>query len=155
MVDTLWGRDELPWIASFREDALTNPRKCRLPAWLLAICVVALPCFAARAAHAQTGTAALVGEVTDAQKQVIPGATVTVTHVATAASQVTTTDERGSFRLSNVQPGLYTVKVELTGFKTAIVERVSLQVDSVSRETVILEVGGIAETVSVVSETTT
>ena len=35
-----------------------------------------------------------------------------------------------------------------------IVERVSLQVDSVTRETVILEVGGIAETVSVVSETT-
>ena len=109
---------------------------------------------AARAALAQTGTAALVGEVTDAQKQVIPGATVTVTHVATSASQVTTTDERGSFRLSNVQPGLYTVKVELAGFKTAVVERVNLQVDSVSRQTVILEVGGIAETVSVVSETT-
>ena len=59
-------------------------------------------------ALAQTGTAALVGEVTDAQKQVLPGATVTVTHVATAASQTTITDERGSFRLSNVQPGLYT-----------------------------------------------
>ena len=28
-----------------------------------------------RAAYAQTGTAALVGEVTDSQKQVIPGAT--------------------------------------------------------------------------------
>ena len=74
--------------------------------------------------------------------------------MATTASQVTTTDERGAFRFANVQPGLYTLKVELTGFKTAIVEQVTLQVDSVTRETVMLEVGGIAETVSVVSETT-
>src|SRR5688500_11037990 len=98
---------------------VTNPRKCRLHAWTLAVCVLVLPFIAVNAAHAQTGTAALVGEVTDAQKQVIPGATVTVTHVATAASQVTTTDERGGFRLSNVAPGLYTLKVELAGFKVA------------------------------------
>ena len=105
-------------------------------------------------ASAQTGTSALVGEVSDSQKQVIPGATVTVTHVATAANQTTTTDERGNFRLSNLQPGVYTLRVELAGFKTAIIERVNLQVDSVTREAVTLEVGGIAETVSVISETT-
>ena len=108
----------------------------------------------AAAVHAQTGTAALAGDVVDSQKQVIPGATVTLTHVATTASQVTTTDERGAFRLANVQPGVYTLKVELAGFKTAIVERVTLQVDSVTRETVTLAVGGVTETVSVVSETT-
>ena len=106
------------------------------------------------AAFAQTGTAALVGEVSDSQKQVIPGATVTATHVATSASQNTVTDERGNFRFSNVQPGIYTLKVELAGFKTAIVERVNAQVDTVTREAITLEVGGIAETVSVVSETT-
>ena len=107
----------------------------------------------ARAAYAQTGTAALVGEVTDSQKQVIPGAAVTATHVATGTSKSTVTDERGNFRLSNMQPGMYTLKAELTGFKTAIVDKVSLQVDSVSRETVVLELGGVSETVSVVSET--
>jgi hypothetical protein len=106
------------------------------------------------AAYAQTGTAALVGEVSDAQKQVIPGATVTATHVGTSASQNTTTDERGNFRFGNLQPGVYTLKVELAGFKTAIVERVNAQVDTISREAITLEVGGIAETVSVVSETT-
>ena len=108
----------------------------------------------AAAAHAQTGTSGLVGDVVDSQKQVIPGATVTLTNVGTAAAQVTTTDERGAFRVSNVQPGRYTLKVELAGFKTAIVEQVNLQVDSVRRETVILEVGGLTETVSVVSQTT-
>src|SRR5687768_2419291 len=119
-----------------------------------AVGLVALLHLTASAAFAQTGTAALTGEVTDAQKQVIPGATVTATHVATSGNQVTTTDERGNFRLANLQPGVYALKVELAGFKTAIVERVTLQVDTTTRETVVLEVGGIAETVSVVSETT-
>ena len=119
-----------------------------------AVALVALLQLTASAALAQTGTAALTGEVTDAQKQMIPGATVTATHVATSGNQVTTTDERGNFRLANLQPGVYALKVELAGFKTAIVERVMLQVDTTTRETVVLEVGGIAETVSVVSETT-
>ena len=90
----------------------------------------------------------------DSQKQVIPGAVVTLTHAATTASQNTITDERGGFRFANVQPGIYALKVELPGFKTAIVEQISLQVDSVRRETVILEVGGVTEIISVVSETT-
>ena len=132
---------------------MTLPRKFSRSA-CIAIGLAALLHLTAPFATAQTGTAALVGEVSDSQKQVIPGATVTATHVATSASQVTTTDERGSFRLANLQPGAYTLRVELAGFKTAIVERVTLQVDTVTREAVTLEVGGIAETVSVVSETT-
>jgi uncharacterized surface anchored protein len=71
--------------------------------------LLALLHLTASAASAQTGTAALVGEVSDSQKQVIPGATVTATHVATSSNQTTTTDERGNFRLANLQPGLYTL----------------------------------------------
>ena len=39
------------------------------------------------AAWAQTGTASLVGEVTDAQKSVLPGATITLTNSQTSVSQ--------------------------------------------------------------------
>lgn len=133
---------------------MTQPRKFfRMLCTTVTVGVGAL-LLSTAAAHAQTGTAALAGDVIDSQKQVIPGATVTLTHAATAASQVTTTDERGGFRFANVQPGIYTLKVELSGFKTAQVERINLQVDSVRRETVPLEIGGLAETVTVVSETT-
>lgn len=103
-------------------------------------------------ASAQTGTAALTGDVTDSQKQVLPGATVTVTHLGTGAAQVTVTDERGGFRFGNVQPGPYTIKAELSGFKTTVIERFNLQVDTVSRQSIMLELGGLTETVSVVSE---
>ena len=133
---------------------MTQPRKNWVRVWTAAALLVICPLVVAGPAQAQTGTAALIGEVTDSQKQVLPGATVTAVHVATAASQVTTTDERGNFRLGNVQPGLYTLRVELAGFKTAMVERINLQVDTVRRESVSLELGGISETVSVVSETT-
>jgi len=105
-------------------------------------------------AWAQTGTASLVGDVTDTQKQVIPGASITLSNIGTGASQTTVSDERGTYRFGSVQPGRYNIKVELSGFKTSVIERVELQVDSVARQNIALEVGGITETVSVVSETT-
>ncbi len=94
--------------------------------------LVALLHLTGAAAHAQTGTAALVGDVVDSQKQVIPGATVTLTSVATSASQVTTvTDDRGAFRFTNMPPGRYQLKVELQGFKTSrLPTPIAPQVDS-------------------------
>ncbi len=124
---------------------------CRARLSVLAL-VVVFQLAGSLAASAQTGTAALVGEVTDSQKSVLPGVTVTVTQNSTGAVQVSVTDERGGFRFGNVQPGIYTIKAELGGFKTSVIERVELQVDSVRRETISLEVGGVSETISVVSE---
>ncbi len=105
-------------------------------------------------AWAQTGTATLVGDVTDTQKQVIPGTSITLSNIGTGASQTTVSDERGTYRFGSVQPGRYNIKVELSGFKTSVIERVELQVDSVARQNIALEVGGISETVSVVAAST-
>jgi hypothetical protein len=52
------------------EDALTKLRTLRLHASTLALCLVVFPLLARL--RMATGTAALVGEVTDSQKQVIP-----------------------------------------------------------------------------------
>jgi Carboxypeptidase regulatory-like domain len=106
-------------------------------------------------AWAQTGTASLIGEVTDPSKQIVPGATITLTNAQTGASQATVSDERGTYHFVNVRPGRYNLKVELAGFKTSLTEGIALQVDTTTRQNAVLEVGGLAETVSVVSETTT
>src|SRR5262245_6123111 len=109
----------------------------------------------AASAWAQAGTASLVGEVTDQQKQVVPGATITLSNRQTGVAQSTVSDERGNFRFVNMRPGRYDLKVELTGFKLSLTEDIPLAVDSTVRQNAILELGGVNETVSVVSETIT
>ena len=119
------------------------------------LCVVGLLVAFPGTAWAQAGTATLVGEVTDQQKQVVPGASVTLTHRETGVSQTATSDARGQFRFVNMQPGRYDLRAELTGFKTSLTENIPLLVDSTVRQNAILELGGVTETVSVVSSTIT
>ena len=109
----------------------------------------------AASAWAQTGTASLVGEVSDQQKQVIPGATITLSNRQTGVVQSTVSDERGAFRFVSMRPGRYDMKVELAGFKMSLTEDIPLAVDSTVRQNAILELGGVNETVSVVSQTIT
>ena len=68
------------------------------------------------AAQAVTGT--ISGTITDAQGQVIPGATVTVIAEATTESRDVVSDARGDFQVTNLQPGKYTVRVALQSFRT-------------------------------------
>ena len=70
------------------------------------------------AADAQVTTSTLVGLVRDAQNAVIPGATVVATHEGTGVSREGVSDANGEFVFSALPAGPYTVKIELTGFKT-------------------------------------
>ena len=102
-------------------------------------------------ASAQTTTGAILGTVLDPQGQVVPGATVTVVHEGTTETRVTTSDaERGTFQVTSLAPGTYTVRVELVGFSTF--ERKGVVVsssDRVSIGTVRMSVGGLEDTVTV------
>jgi hypothetical protein len=105
-------------------------------------------------AWAQTGTTSVYGEVTDAQGQVVPGALVTVMNIQTGTSQSVVTDNRGAYRFVALQPGRYRLTTELTGFKTARADDIPLPVDSSVRQNFVLELGGVTETVEVLSATT-
>lgn len=104
-------------------------------------------------AWSQAGTASLTGIVTDAQGAVIPGATITVTQPATGATRTGVSGERGVFQFPGLTPGIYTVKVELSGFKTYVRENVPLRVDSTTEVDAVLAVGELAETVTVTEAT--
>src|SRR5262245_10891554 len=82
----------------------------------LACALVALAL--ARSARAQEHTGTLTGTVTDEQGQVLPGATVTVVNEETRHARTTTSDAKGTFLLTALPPGSYTVKVELASFRT-------------------------------------
>ena len=97
-------------------------------------------------AWAQTGT--ITGEVKDSTGAVVPGATVTAVNKATNATRTTTTNAVGLFDFPALQPGAYTVKGELEGFKSASRD-IELQVQQTARVTFALELGTISEQTTV------
>ena len=105
-----------------------------------------------RVGWAQTYQGGMRGVVKDAQG-VVPGVEVTLVNEATNAVRAVTTNEVGEYSFPSVLPGVYTVKVALTGFRTE--ERQGLRI--ATQQTVnmdfMLEVGGVAEQITVTAAT--
>ena len=79
----------------------------------------------------------------------LPAATVTITDTQRGISRSVTTDDAGGYVAPNLDPGIYTVRVEAKGFKT--VERPNIQVEVATDLTVDLSLppGDVTETVVV------
>jgi hypothetical protein len=65
------------------------------------------------------------GRITDPNNAPIAGAAVTATLIETNVERTITTDEDGRFRIVELQPGIYKVRVSASGFGAK--ERVDLQ----------------------------
>ncbi len=102
----------------------------------------------ARAAFAQSA-GSLRGIVADSSGAVLPGATVTLTNEATKFTRTATSDAKGQYFFASVDPGNYTLKVELTGFKTHDARGVRISTSDTAAVDVRLEVGTQTETVTV------
>ncbi len=103
----------------------------------------------AAAGWAQVTTATFYGVVTDPTGAVIPGATVTLTHEGTRATAIRTADARGEFVFDFLRVGFYTLKIEAQGFKSYESKGIELVAGQTVRQTFALQVGAVAETVSV------
>jgi hypothetical protein len=101
---------------------------------------------------AQVTTATLVGQVRDSSGAVIPGGTVVATHEGTGVRRETVSDEHGEFVMSALPNGPYTIRIELQGFKTAVNQGLQLGAGQTVRQAFTLEVGALAETVTVAGE---
>lgn len=99
--------------------------------------------------YAQAGTAALAGTVTDPQGGVVPGATVTLTLPTTGAVRNSTSNQQGGFIFPGLPPGTYSLRVELSGFRPVVHDKVELRVDSTTQLDIKLAVGGLTDTVTV------
>ena len=99
---------------------------------------------------AQVVNSRVSGLVKDTAGASVPGAKILLTDTATKDTKEATTNEEGTFTISDVRPGSYTVAVEATGFKKLNVTNLLVHVDTpVVLNSLTLEAGGIAETVSV------
>jgi hypothetical protein len=96
-------------------------------------------------------TASISGVVRDSAGGVVPGATVVVKNDATGRAQEATTDADGRYAVAALEAGSYSVTASLAGFKTAEVKDVRVSLGVPATVPLTLEVGQLAETVTVTS----
>lgn len=117
--------------------------------------VIFIVVIAAVSALGQSGTSRLSGTVADSNGAPIEGAKVTATNEATGVSQTQVTTSGGIYSFASILPGRYTIEVEQSGFKKSVLTNNSVQVDTPTSINIVLEVGNVAETVTVTAEGTT
>jgi carboxypeptidase family protein len=100
---------------------------------------------------AQDTRGTISGTVKDAQG-VVPGASVKITNVETSVSQDVVTNGTGYFEAPLLRAGGYTISVEVSGFKTLKRSGITLAGGQQILLQLQLEVGTIAETVTVTGE---
>lgn len=104
-------------------------------------------------AFAQSSTqGAIGGVITNPNKEVVPGATVTVRNIETNKESAVQTDDEGRFRVVQLDPGTYAVTVAASGFANFSQERVVVEVGRVTELDVPLSVGEVSGTVEVTAE---
>ena len=119
--------------------------------WLAQAALTVAAVLVAMSAAGQTFQGGVRGLVRDAEG-VIPGAEVTLTSDETNASRGVVSNDVGEYVFSGVQPGVYTVKVGLSGFATE--ERQGLRVGT--QQTLVqdftLRVGQVSEQITVTGQ---
>lgn len=96
-----------------------------------------------------TGTATLVGNVTDSTGAIIPGVKVAVRNLGTQFVYEGVTNSDGAYYIPNLPSGNYEVVVEATGFKRFVQSGLILRINESPRINVQLEVGNVTESVKV------
>ena len=116
------------------------------------ISAVLVAFLAGTVADAQVLYGSLVGNVTDSTGAAVPGATVTIEQAETKLTRELVADAAGAYHFTAVPSGTYTVTVTMNGFRTFSRKDVPVTLNSVARVDAKLDVGQLAETVSVSAE---
>jgi len=119
----------------------------------LAVCVIILSLTAA--GLGQELAATLTGTVSDPSGAVVAGATIVVHSQETGLDlRSVTTSESGSFNITNLPAGRYTVTFRVSGFQTFVANDVILNVAEKHTLDVQLKTGKASETIEVTAENT-
>lgn len=131
---------------------MTRPSMRRLYATLIVsifVCSLTILASVMPVSAQTTGSATLRGTVKDGQGAVVNGASITLTNERTKDERQTKTSEDGTYTFPALAPGLYSMKVELTGFKTSVQNNISIETSGTQGIDMTLEVGAPTETVTI------
>jgi len=97
---------------------------------------------------AQT-VSSITGTVTDASGAIVANAKVTVSNDATGVKKTTTTNSAGSYNVTDLIPGTYTVKVENPGFQSTVLTGVGVEVAHAATVDAVLKTGDTTTSITV------
>lgn len=122
----------------FRQSGTRLPAPCGSRKFFKGIFLI---CVLASRALAQSTTGSIGGTVTDPSGAVIPNAAIMVTDLGTNIETRTTTDQSGSYVVTPLPIGLYSVAVEAKGFKKFVASGIQLNVQDRLRVDATLQLG--------------
>jgi hypothetical protein len=99
--------------------------------------------------YAQISQASLQGTVKDTTGALVPGAIVTLKDKGTGSSRSATTNSAGEYTVPNLTPADYSLTVTMNGFKTAVVESLTLHTGEHSTYDATLQLGAASQEVTV------
>ncbi|MCH8267799.1 MAG: TonB-dependent receptor [Acidobacteria bacterium] len=105
-------------------------------------------------AQLQLTRGTISGAVTDQSGAAVPGAAITVKNVDTGVTRVLETGAVGKYEAPSLPPGNYEVRASLAGFQTTIRSGITLTVGRTAAVDLVLQVGEVAQVVTVTGEVT-
>ncbi|MEK7753917.1 MAG: carboxypeptidase-like regulatory domain-containing protein, partial [Acidobacteriota bacterium] len=102
--------------------------------------------------YGQAVTGSLVGTITDSSGGTVANAKVTITEVNTGISRTMQTNDSGNYTFATLEPGVYRVSIEQTGFRTAVKDGVNVLLNTTIRADLSLQPGAVSETITVTAE---
>ncbi len=115
--------------------------------------LIPLALFASSVLAQSTGTATLVGNVTDPTGATVAGAKITVLNTGNGFLSESTTKNDGSYYVPNLNPGAYRLTIETSGFKKYVQDGITLRTNESPRIDVTMEIGTLSDTINVKAST--
>ncbi len=109
-------------------------------------------CAASTLASAQQQTGEIFGKATDQQGALLPGVTVTLSGPVLLQPLTAVTSETGTYQFPRLSIGTYTVKFELTGFKTVVNQDIYVTVGFSAQVNAQMAISTVQETITVTGE---
>src|SRR5713101_6765946 len=128
------------------DSMLRSKALARVTVMTLAVFLVCAPLFA------QTDTGRILGSVSDQTQAVVVGAAVTITDTQRGLTRNLTSNESGEYLVTNLLPGVYTVRVAAPGFKNVERRNVGLEVATDVRIDFVLQPGDTQTTITITEE---
>ncbi len=120
-------------------------------AWLCLVWAVGVAGFNGRL-EAQIGGGTVTGTIVDAIGNAVAGAAITVTANDTGFQRLAVTDSGGRYTVPTLAPGVYDVRVELSGFRTLTRSGIRVATGETVPLHLELSVGAVSESVSVTGD---